>query len=252
MALALSYGRQGRILGSETLMLGERSLTFQEFAMAEPLPLATVQEAVLEFLRDRDDVSVFGAQAVNAYVGEPRMSQDVDLLSPRAAELAEDLRAHLSARFHIAITARDVAGGTGHRPFQVQKPRNRHLVDVRQVATLPPTQRIAGVLVVTPPELIAGKVIAFHRRRGQPKSGTDWRDLASLLLRFPELKTEAGPVRDRLVAAGAESEAMQVWRELAAQEIVPEEDEGAQRLPSRRQRLSAALEPPPSFGSSPG
>ena len=31
----------------------------------------------------------FGAQAVNAYVSEPRMSQDIDLLSTRAGELAE-------------------------------------------------------------------------------------------------------------------------------------------------------------------
>ena len=31
------------------------------------------------------------------------------------------------------------------------------------------------------------------RRHGTPKSGTDWRDLAVLLLAFPELKTELGP-----------------------------------------------------------
>jgi hypothetical protein len=49
--------------------------------MREPLPLATIHQAVLEFLRGRDDAVVFGAQAVNAYVGEPRMSQDIDLVS---------------------------------------------------------------------------------------------------------------------------------------------------------------------------
>ena len=65
-------------------MLNAGVLTFQEFAMRETLPLATVQEAVLEFLRGRDDAVVFGAQAVNAYVREPRMSQDIDLLSSRA------------------------------------------------------------------------------------------------------------------------------------------------------------------------
>jgi hypothetical protein len=67
-------------------------LTFREFAMNEPLPLAQIQNAVLEFLRDRDDVVVFGAQAVNAYVNEPRMTQDIDLMSPRAAELASASR----------------------------------------------------------------------------------------------------------------------------------------------------------------
>ena len=79
--------------------------------------------------------------------------------------------------------------------------------------------------MVTPPELIAGKVIAMHRRRGQPKSGTDWRDVAALLLQFPELKTETGPVGDRLIASGAEPEVMRAWRELVAQPIVPGEDE---------------------------
>jgi len=40
----------------------------------------------------------------------------------------------------------------------------------------------------------ASKVIAYQQRRGQPKSGTDWRDLALLLLTFPDLKRDAGPV----------------------------------------------------------
>jgi len=68
--------------------------------MNEPLPLANIQNAVLEFLRGRDDGVVFGAQAVNAYVSEPRMTQDIDLLSTRAKELADELREHLNQRFH--------------------------------------------------------------------------------------------------------------------------------------------------------
>ena len=59
-------------------MFGADVLTFREFMMGESLPLATVQQAVLEFLQGRDDVVVFGAQAVNAYVSEPRMTQDFD------------------------------------------------------------------------------------------------------------------------------------------------------------------------------
>ena len=34
-------------------MFGDSVLTFPEFAMSEPIPLATVHEAILEFLRDR-------------------------------------------------------------------------------------------------------------------------------------------------------------------------------------------------------
>ncbi len=56
-------------------MLNAGVLTFKEFAMREPLPLSTIHEAVLEFLRGRDDAVVFGATAVNAYVAEPRTTK---------------------------------------------------------------------------------------------------------------------------------------------------------------------------------
>ena len=195
--------------------------------MSETLPLATIQEAVLEFLRGRDDVVVFGAQAVNAYVPEPRMSQDIDLLSPRAAELAEELRTHLSDRFHVAVRVREVADGRGYRLYQIQKTGNRHLVDIRLVTSLPPSQRIAQVLVVLPEELIALKVIAYHLRRGQPKSGTDWRDIAMLLLTFPDLKISDGLVAERLRAENAGEEVIKLWQELVNQKIqtTDEDDE---------------------------
>jgi len=195
--------------------------------MSETLPLATIQEAVLEFLRGRDDVVVFGAQAVNAYVPEPRMSQDIDLLSPRAAELAEELRTHLSDRFHVAVRVREVADGRGYRLYQIQKTGNRHLVDIRLVTSLPPSQRIAQVLVVSPEELIALKVIAYHLRRGQPKSGTDWRDIAMLLLAFPDLKVSDGLVAERLRAENAGEEVIKLWQELVNQKIqTADEDDG--------------------------
>lgn len=206
-------------------MLGNGVLTFREFAMREPLPLATIQEAVLEFLRDRDDAVLFGAQAVNAYVGEPRMTQDIDLLSNRAAELVEELREHLSQRFHIAVRVREIGAGRGYRLYQVQKSGNRHLVDVRPVEKLPEAQRIEQVLILAPVELIASKVISYHQRRGKPKSGTDWRDLAMLLLKFPDLKRHPGPVSDRLQALGLDETVTTLWKELVAQEVLPEEDE---------------------------
>jgi len=187
--------------------------------MSESLPLATIQEAVLEFLRGREDAVMFGAQAVNAYVPEPRMSQDIDLLSTRATELAEELRAHLSDKFHVAIRVREVADGRGCRLYQIQKTGNRHLVDIRLVQNLPPSQRISGVLVASPEELIALKVIAYHQRRGQPKSGTDWRDVAMLLLTFPELKSNDGLVADRLKAESAGEEVMNLWSDLVKQAI---------------------------------
>src|SRR5437588_3392773 len=206
-------------------MLNAGTLTFKEFAMRDPLPLATIQDAVLECLRGRDDGVVVGAQAVNAYVDEPRMSQDIDLVSTRATELAEELREYLSERFHIAVRVRVIGADKGYRLFQIQKRRNRHLVDVRTAESLPHAERIEEVLVMSPPELIAHKVIAYHARRGQPKAGTDWRDLAMLLLTFPELKKEEGQVSETLKSLGANEEAMKTWNELVAQEIVEPEDE---------------------------
>jgi len=206
-------------------MFSPGMLTFQEFAMQETLPLATLQNAVLEFLRGRDDAAVFGAQAVNAYVAEPRMTQDIDLLSPRASALAEELRAYLSERFHIAVRVREIGEGRGYRLYQVQKSGNRHLVDVRPAAALPDTQRIAEVLVVAPADLIASKVVAYQQRRGHPKSGTDWRDLAMLLLTFPDLKRDPGPVTDRLQAMSASQDVLAAWKEFVAQEIKPADED---------------------------
>ncbi len=193
--------------------------------MREQLPLASIHDAVLEFLRGREDAVLFGAQAVNAYVAEPRMSQDIDLVSTRAAELAEELRQHLSERFHIAVRVRAIGNGKGYRLFQIQQPRNRHLVDLRTVESLPHAERIEDVLVTSPPDLIAQKVISYHARRGQPKAGTDWRDLAMLLLTFPELKQEQGLVSEVLKSIGVKDDVMQTWRELIEQKVVEPEDD---------------------------
>ncbi len=193
--------------------------------MREPLPLATIHDAVLEFLRGRDDVVVFGATAVNAYVSEPRMTQEIDIMSTRAPELADQIREHLSERFHIAVRIRVVAQGKGYRLFQIQKSGNRHLVDVRPVASLPESQTVEGIRVLTPPHLIARKVPSYNSRGGQPKGFSDMRDLAMLLLTFPELKSESGAVSDALKKLGASAEETNAWRDLVAQEIIPTNDD---------------------------
>lgn len=200
-------------------------LTFEEFAMGESLPLSTIHGAVLGFLRSRDDVVLFGAQAVNAWVSEPRMTQDIDLLSTQASELASEIRQFLSDQFQIAVRVREVKSGLGYRIYQLQKSGNRHLVDIRSVDLLPPAQRIERVLVMEPTELIAQKVVAYWKRRGKPKAGTDWRDIAMLLLTFPELKIDPGPVTERLIAANAEAEILTAWRDLVKQEIQPVDEE---------------------------
>ncbi len=206
-------------------MFGDGALTFREFIMREPHPLAVIHDAVLEFLRGRDDAVVYGAQAVNAYVDEPRMTQDVDIASPRAVELAEELRRYLNQKFHIAVRVREVREGLTYRIYQVRKPKNRHLVDVRPVEELPPAQRVKKVLVVTPAELVANKVTSMVSRRHKPKGLIDQADLARVLVTFPELKTAEGEVADRLRAAGASAEVLATWKDLVNQEILPDDED---------------------------
>ena len=193
--------------------------------MHETLPLSKIQEAVLEFLQGRDDAVLFGAQAVNAYVSEPRMTQDVDVLSTRAKDLAEELRNYLGGTFHIAVRVREIGAGRGFRIYQVRSEGNRHLVDLRSVRELPNSEVIENVRILSPAELIASKIVSFQSRRGKPKSGTDWRDLAILLLEFPELKTGDGEVGKILLKRGVNKEVLNAWREIVAQDLRVEDDD---------------------------
>ena len=193
----------------------------------EKVTLAALHEAVLRHLQNRDDVVVFGAQAVNAYVEEPRMTEDVDILSLNAGQTAHELRDLLAARFQIATRVREVIDGRAFRVYQLRTPKNRHIVDVRHVDVLPPSNRIAGIQVPTPEELVAEKVVCWMARRQQPKGGTDWRDIAVLLLRYPDLKVEGGAVAVRLEAMGATPAAYAAWSQICTTPIeAPDEGEG--------------------------
>ncbi len=200
-------------------MLNADVITFQEFVMHEPLPLSKIQEAVLEFLQGRDDAVLFGAQAVNAYVSEPRATQDVDIMSNRAPEFAEELLQYLSERFHIAVRVREIRD-KGLRIYQTRKEGNRHLVDVRIQAKFPDCQTIEQIRVLTPPELIASKVTAFISRYGQEKSWTDRRDLTALLRRFPDLKTRDGEVERLLLSHDVDDKVLAFWYEMVDEDLV--------------------------------
>jgi hypothetical protein len=207
-------------------MFGDGPLTFWEGMMREPFPLATVHDAILfEFLPGREDAVLSGVQAVNAYVEDARLTQDVDLVSQRAEELAEEVRRFLSERFDIAVRVFRARKGIGYRIDQVRKPKNRHLVDVWQIDVLPPSRWVKDVLVVNPPELICQKVLTMVGRMSTSTSFLDQADLYRLLLAFPVLKAETGPVLERLRAADAPAEALVAWKELAAREILPDDDE---------------------------
>lgn len=202
-------------------MLNADVLTFREFMMHEPLPLSKIHGAILEFLQGREDAVLFGAQAVNAYVSEPRMTQDVDILSVRAAEFSEELREHLSETFHIAVRTREIGEGKGFRVYQTRKEGNRHLVDVRPVKNFPETETIEEIRILSPLELIVSKVISYHSRKGKPKAGTDWRDLGFLLLKFPELKEK---VSLNLLEKNVGAEVLETWAGIERQDFEFEDD----------------------------
>lgn len=193
--------------------------------MAEEISLASIHRKVLEFLQNRSDVAVFGAQAVNAYVETPRMTQDVDVLATSGAEFAELLRQHLHHELSIAVRVRTVAQGLGFRIYQVKPENNRHLVDVRQVPALPQCQRVGEVLIVAPVELIALKVISMAARPNTPKGLTDHADLLRLLIKFPDLKAEPNQVEAALLRLDATADAFHTWKQLVAQEIRTDEDD---------------------------
>lgn len=208
-------------------MLGfDAPLSLGEFVTQEPLPLASVFRAVLGFLGGRPDV-VFGAHAVNAYVPDEqqRMTGDVDILSTNAAELAEMIRSDLHDRFHIAVRIREMKGGQGYRIYQVREPKNRHLVDVRQVSRLPGSTVAFRVHFVEPVELLAMKVMSYASRKAQPKGDTDRADIRRLLQAFPQLKKPRGEVAHRLATGGAPEHVMETWRTLAHEHIEDDTDE---------------------------
>lgn len=191
----------------------------------EEVPLASIFREVLRFLAARSDAVLFGAQAVNAYCETERMTHDIDVLSTNASELAAAVRDHLANRLHIAIRIREAGEDRAFRVYQVRKPRNRHLVDVRQVDALPDHAEIEGVRVVLPEALVAMKVMSLSARRNRPKGDTDRADIRRLLLAFPTLKVEGGQVARWLRDLGATEFMLSVWAELAGEPIEPDEDD---------------------------
>lgn len=204
-------------------------LTAREYHMREPLPLSRVQEAILDFCRGRQDVVVFGAQAVNLYVSEPRMTQDVDLLSPRPAEVVRELGEALHTALGMAVRSREVKAGKAYRLYQLKRQGNRHLADVRLAEfALDDAAEHDGVRYLSVPVLVAMKVRALARRRHSPKGGTDLADLRRLLLAYPELRAGTGAVAAAIDRVGGGAQAHATWGDLLRQPLVSDEesDEG--------------------------
>jgi hypothetical protein len=133
---------------------------------------------------------------------------------------------HRTASPELLARAEEVGVELGYSAYPADfKYEIQRKVESTPVAKLPPLRKVMEVQVVAPEELIAGKVIAYQHRLGSPKSGTDWRDIAILLLRFPKLKSEIGPVRRRLIAAGADAAVLSAWDRIVKQRIAPQPEE---------------------------
>lgn len=206
--------------------LKENITTAGDVLMDETLTPGAIQDAVIRFLVGNNEAAIFGSQAVNIYVSERRATEDIDVASTRAAELAENIHAHLNERFHIATHVRTIRGGIGFRVYQLRKEGNRHLVDIRPVNELPPTRAVEGALVAEPAEIIANKLMALVARPNSPKAGTDYRDLFHLLHTFPRLQTENSAVRERLVANNAGEAVFELWGEWVQKRIELEDGDG--------------------------
>ena len=188
-------------------------------------PLANVFRTVFEFLRHRPDAVVFGAHAVNAYVETPRMTGDIDIMSTDASGLADDLRGLLADRFHIAVRVRVVAQDLGFRVYQLAEPKNRHLVDVRQVDELPSFERLESIQVIAPADLVVSKLSSFVERRNAPKGTSDWLDLQRMLLAFPRFRSPAGPVVEKLRGEDASQDVWDAFEDLTSEPIEPDNDD---------------------------
>jgi hypothetical protein len=206
-------------------MLADYSLTLQEFSMANEVTLGEIHRVVLNFLQNRNDAIVFGAQAVNLYVDEPRMTQDVDVMSTIAAELAELIRSEVHQKLNIATRVRSVSNERGFRVDQLRSPSNRHLVDVRQVDELLPSRSIEGILVVEPEELVVLKLFSLASRPNTPKGMTDRADLLRLLLAFPEYRSNSVKIHSLLEKREAPDEVMAIWESVISSEIQPDSDD---------------------------
>ncbi|MES1207615.1 MAG: hypothetical protein ABUS79_16890 [Pseudomonadota bacterium] len=200
-------------------------LTAAEYHMRETLPIHRIQEAIFDFCRHRLDMAVFGAQAVNFYVDQPRMTQDVDILCTDPSAFSADLARSIGDQFHVAIRVRQLSPGKAYRVFQLRSEGNRHLADLR-LAEFPLTDLVErdGIHYVGLPLLIALKVVALAKRRLAPKGATDLADLRRMLLSHPNLRHEEGPVADAIHVVGGGQEELRQWRALVEEKTVCDED----------------------------
>jgi len=208
------------------VFLFDAPLTLREYTTHETVSLADITRAVADFLQGRHDVVVCGAHAVNAYVRVERMTSDIYVVATDANKLATELRDYLARRLFIAVRVRPMTKrGAGFRVYQLTRPRNRSLVDVRQETRLPASVSKLGVRFVEPVTLLAMKVQSYAARRNQIKGDTDRVDIRRMLATLPRLRKRHGEVTDKLLADGAPNSVLRVWYAFVDERLTPDTDD---------------------------
>jgi hypothetical protein len=203
-------------------------LTAAEYHMRETLPIFRIQEAIFEFCRGQPDIAIFGAHAVNLYVADARMTQDVDILCLNPAAVAAALARRLGELFQVTVRVREFRPGLSYRVFQLRAEGNRHLADTR-LAEFPLTDVVEqdGIRYVGLALLTALKVMALVRRKLAPKGATDLADVRRILLGHPELRQDEGDVAMAIRLAGGVDAELRQWRALLAEPAVTDEETDA-------------------------
>ena len=147
-------------------------ITLHEMDQCMTVSLSDIHRSILTFLQNRQDLVVFGAYAVNAYLqpADVRMTADVDIQSLQGQALASEIIQHLHQEFYIAARVREIGDGRAWRIYQRLKSGNRHLVAIRQVNTLPSFEVVNGIQILSPLVLIVSKITSAYARQNQPKA----------------------------------------------------------------------------------
>ena len=146
-------------------MFGDGSLTFQEFIMREPHPLAVIHDAVLAFLRDRKDAVLYGAHPLEVLLAH-RVVQSV-------------LRLQLVTQGGIARTIRLGKNQVHHVGRIGTRTRGLLALDEVQRAAAQPVSDAVGVLGDLPLGVHKGLQRAVGEPVGaQPDHGANLDDTA--------------------------------------------------------------------------
>ena len=150
-------------------MFGDGEVTFHEFMMLVPLPVATTPDALLNFLRGRADAVLFWAQACNHVMSaHPRTPI---LPSPRRS--AEELRRRGCPRWSAFARSEGASTASTRRANPITTCHIR--------PTVAESAR-AKKLAVTPAELAGERRRARRSGGHQPRRSRDLTDLAHVLI----------------------------------------------------------------------